>query len=50
MSDERISVGRKWRRAKVDLPEPDAPIRTIIANSGTAIRRPSVEAVPALIA
>ena len=36
-SDETISVGLKCRRAKVDLPEPDAPISITRENSGTVI-------------
>ena len=37
-SDERISVGRKWRRAKVLLPEPLGPIRTTRDSLGIVIR------------
>jgi len=40
-SDEMISVGRKCRAAKVDLPDPVAPIRTISAKSGMSMREGS---------
>ena len=33
-SDDSISVGLKCFRANVDLPEPDAPIRTTKESSG----------------
>src|SRR5258708_31779536 len=36
-SDEMTSVGRKTRRAKVDLPEPDGPINTTSESSGMVI-------------
>ncbi len=36
-SDDRISVGRKWRRANVLLPEPLGPIRTTRDNWGMVI-------------
>jgi hypothetical protein len=36
-SEDTISVGLKWRLAKVDLPEPDAPISSTSENSGTVI-------------
>src|SRR5258708_33106280 len=36
-SDERTSVGLKWVRAKVDLPQPEGPIRTTNASSGIFI-------------
>jgi hypothetical protein len=31
-----ISVGLKWRRAKVDLPDPVVPTRTTSDSSGTS--------------
>ncbi len=37
-SELRISVGRKWRRAKVDLPEPAGPTRTTRHGSGSSMR------------
>jgi hypothetical protein len=36
-SDDRISLARKWRRANVDFPDPDAPISTTRLTSGTLI-------------
>ena len=36
-SDDSVSVGRKWVRAKVLLPEPDAPISTTRDRSGIVI-------------
>ncbi len=33
-SDETTSVDSKWRAAKVDLPEPEAPTSTTRASSG----------------
>jgi hypothetical protein len=36
-SEERISVGVKWLRAKVLLPDPLAPIRTTRLNLGILI-------------
>src|SRR5688572_18589936 len=36
-SEDTISVGLKWRLAKVDLPEPDAPISSTSENSGAVI-------------
>ena len=37
-SEDRISVGRKLRAAKVDLPDPDAPIISTSEKSGMLSR------------
>ena len=34
-SEESTSVGRKWRAAKVDFPEPEAPTSATSESSGT---------------
>ena len=42
-SDDSTSVGRKWRAANVDLPEPVTPTRATRQSSGILIGRSSAE-------